>query len=503
MEIIGTNQVDNNKKTKKTMLWIIIAIVILLIVSIILYITIYLLKKEQFKFVVDGQKVAAVNDLFVFEGDTIYVSLRDISSIIDYKYYNGGYKQYSEDNTKCYLESNNEVCTFERGSDKIYKTPTSELDYEYFTIKTPIKRMNNGKLYIASEDLCLACNLKFYYEAEENKVTMYTLPYYADYYTQNYTMSSVSDNFKNQKALLYGLLIVQNVDNTEKVYNNRDLRYGIYTTDGEEIVGTKYTAIEFIESTGEFIVRTEENKVGIITSDGDTKVRPQYDDLKQIDKDLNLYLATTNHKKGVIEKNGKILIYLEYDEIGIDTTQFQNNDIKNSYLLFGNAIPVKQNGKWGMYDKKGNLILPIEYDSLGSIAQSNSDRTLNNILIIPDVNGIVVAKVFESEDRKKYTLYGIVNSLGKDLVLGQDNVQVVLETVYSVINNGREEYYMINQGKTYNIIEYIAQYIDLEELNKEEKNNKTTNEIASNEIVTNEIVTNEVITNELVTNTEI
>ena len=52
----------------------------------------------------------------------------------------------------------------------------------------------------------------------------------------------------------------------------------------EEIIGKKYTKIEFVESTKEFIVTTEENKVGIITADGRTKVNPQYDALKQIDK---------------------------------------------------------------------------------------------------------------------------------------------------------------------------------------------------------------------------
>ena len=52
----------------------------------------------------------------------------------------------------------------------------------------------------------------------------------------------------------------------------------------------------------------------------------------------------------------------------------------HSYLLYDNAIPVKQNGQWGLYDIKGNLILPIEYDGFGCIAGTSSDKTLNNIL---------------------------------------------------------------------------------------------------------------------------
>lgn len=476
MEIIGTNQEEKNKKAKKLMLWITIAIIALLVISIILFITIHYLKEQLFKFEIDGVKTSMTeNDLFVYEGNTVYVSLRDIASMIGYKYYNGGYKEYSEDANKCYLEGENEICTFEKDETTIYKTPVTEIDYEYFELETPVKRINN-KLYITSDGLSLACNLKFYYEPEENQITIYTLPYYANYYTQTNAYAAVADNFKNQKALLYGLLVTQDVENTNTGSNNRNIHYGISTLDNKEIVGTKYTSIEFIESTEEFIVETTEKKVGIITSDGDTKVQPQYDSLKQIDKDLNLYLATNDNKKGVIEKNGKILIYLEYDEIGIDPEPFQTNSIKNPYLLYNNVIPVKQNGKWGMYDKKGNLILPIEYDGIGCIG---TNKTTNNILLIPAIKGIVVAKEFDNGERNKPILYGIVNWLGREIV------PPWLETVYSTVNNGREEYIMVNGGTTYNVIEYANKIKDLEELNDETKS-PTTNEIETNTIA-NEI----------------
>lgn len=470
MEIIGTNQEEKDRKTKKLMIGITVAIVMLFVISIILFITIYYLNDQLFKFNVDGTKTSMTsNDLFVYEENEVYVSLKDIASIIGYKYYQGGYKEYSEDADKCYLEGQNEICTFEEDSDTIYKTPTTEIDYEYFTLDVPVKKINN-KLYITSEGLSLACNLKFYYEPEENAITIYTLPYYAKYFTQNNVYSAVSTDFKNQKALLYGLLVTQDVENTSD--NQRNAHYGISTINNEEIVGTKYTDIEFIESTQEFIVKTTENKVGIITADGDTKVSPQYDSLKQIDKDLNLYLATNDGKKGVIEKNGKILIYLEYDEIGIKSEQFQSNNIKNSYLLYNNVIPVKQNQKWGLYDKKGNVILPIEYSGIGCISNKNNS---NNILIIPEIKGIVISKIKELENRRTITEYGIVNWLGKELV------PTALETVYSTITNGREEYTMIHNGTSYNVIEYMNQYVKLEELNSENKiqENKveTTNEI--------------------------
>ena len=476
MEIIGTNISDKNQKNKKMMKIIIILIILLLIISISLGVAIYFLKLQQFKFVVDGSSIAKSDGIFIINEDKVYVSIKDISSIIGYKYYNGGYKQYTEDPNKCYVQNDDEVCMFEKDSNKIYKTVPDEIDYEYFSLSEPIKNIN-GKLYTILEGIGKACNIVTQYNKEQNQITINTLPFLANYYTKNFKNSAVAKDFKNQKALLYGLMVVQDVENTENDGNNKNVNYGIYSTSGEEIVGTKYTDIEFIESTEEFIVKTSENKVGIITSKGETKVKPQYDNLKQIDKDLNLYLATNNGKQGVIEKNGKILIYLEYDKIGIDLTQFQNNDVKNSYLLYDNAIPVEQNGKWGMYDKKGNLILPIEYEGFGCIAGTSSDKTLNNLLVIPDIEGIVVSKKYELEKNKSVTMYGIVNSLGKELV------PAGVETIYSVTTNGRDEYTMIYNGTSIDILEYARKY----GLNSKENNtNETVNEIVD-ETISNEI----------------
>ena len=189
-------------------------------------------------------------------------------------------------------------------------------------------------------------------------------------------------------------------------------------------------------------------------------------DRKQIDKDLNLYLATNNGKSGVLEKNGKILIYLEYDQIGIDPTQFQTNDIKNKYILFDNAIPVKQNDRWGLYDIRGNVILPIEFIELGCIAKTSSDRTLNNILVIPEIEGIVVCKQYEIENRK-VQYYGIFSSTGKEII------PIYLDTVYSVTVSGQEQYTMMNNGNSFDIIDYI----ESNDLLEEDKTNTNTEDV--------------------------
>lgn len=473
MEIIGTNLAEKEQKNKKLMIIISIIIVILLFVSIGLGVTIYILKAQAFKFTIDGKSIANKNiadDLFVFEGDTMYISIRDIAPLIGYKYYNGGYKQYTEKTNQCYVENEDEVCTFERDSDKIYKNAPESTDYEYFNIDEPVKRINN-KLYTTIEGLGVACNITMGYDKEANQVTVYTLSYLVDYYTNAITTSALT-NFDNQKALRYGLVVVQNRENTDKSSSTTDIRYGIYSTEGEEIVGTKYTDIEFNESNQEFIVTTAEKTVGIITSDGSTKVNPRYDSLKQIDKDLNLYLITSGGKKGVIEKNGKILIYTEYDEIGIDASLYPSNEIKNPYLLYNNAIPVSLNGKWGLYNVKGELILPIEYTGFGTTNATSSNKTANNVLLIPEIKGIVAGKEFTMADNKKITLYGIVNSLGKEVV------PYVLETVYSVTMDNKETYTMINNGNSFDVMEYVNNYVDIETLN-EEDNNTNTNSVTN------------------------
>lgn len=476
MEIIGTNMEEKQRKSKKAMIIISALIVFLLIVSIALFICIYYLKEAQFKFNVDGTSIstkAISSDLFLYEGDNVYISLQDISELIGYKFYYGGYKQYTEDKDKCYLEGKNEIVTFEKGEDTIYKTPVNDLDYTYFTIDEPIKKAGNGKLYISNKGLNLACNLQFSYSKEENRITIYTLPYLTNLYVSAYKDAAIADNFNNQKALLYGLLVVQSVDNTEKISSNSNVRYGIHNLKDEEIVGMKYTNIEFNEGSEEFIVKTEENKVGIITSEGNTKVSPQYDSLKQIDKDLNLYMATLNNKAGVIERNGKILIYLEYDQIGIDINKFPTNDIKNKYILFNNVIPVQQNGKWGLFDITGKKILPVEYISLGCTSNSNSN--VNSVLVIPDVKGIVICKQFEIEN-KKLQYYGIVNSKGEELV------PLALETVYSVVSNGQEQFTMISEGNSYDVIEFIKQWVDPDKWNYNNVKDEIENNNNSNAI---------------------
>lgn len=221
--------------------------------------------------------------------------------------------------------------------------------------------------------------------------------------------------------------------------------------------------------------------MGIMSYDSTTKISPEYDEIKQIDKDTGLYLVTNNKKQGVINNSGNIIIYLEYDQIGIDSSKYNSNNIKNQYLLYDTCIPVKRNNKWGIFDKNGRQILADEYDELGCSAgtgsSSNQSINANNILLVPEYEGIVV---------KKNEFYGLIDSKGEQLL------PVVLKSIYSTTSAGEETYYMVYNEQVINVITYIETYVkpknNNSNLNNSQQNNVNNNNqnVEGNTAVTNQ-----------------
>ena len=266
-------------------------------------------------------------------------------------------------------------------------------------------------------------------------VKIYTLPYLVKNYNSKYANSALSENsasFNNQKALLYNRLIVKNKNNN----------YGVQDLNGQEVLGTKYSSITFLESTKEFVVTTLENKMGIMSYNAETKISPQYDNIKQIDKDSGLYLVTNNQKQGVVNSTGNTVIYLEYDQIGVNLSQYASNKIKNQYLLYDKCIPAKKNGMWELYDKTGKKITNETYSDLGCI--KSGQENANDILLVPQYEGIII---------KKNDLYGLIDSQGNALL------PIALQSIYSTTSAGEDTYYMIYNGKRMNVIDYIKKYV--------------------------------------------
>lgn len=443
-------QIRKNKNTKIIMGIIIACIVVLMILGAVVLLQIQNVQKNMIKLSIDEKSISKISDsLFLIEDDTVYVSIRDFAELVGYKGYNGDYT--SEGLSKGYIQNDNEEASYTLNSNKLYKKILETNDNEYYTLDKPVK-IQNDKLYMDLSGVQIATNCAISYDTNNKKFTVYTLPYLVKLYTQKFLDSDLAEesaDFSNKKALLYNMVVVRSLDADGKPTGN----YGVKSADGTEIIGTKYKSLKFLESTSEFIVETENGKMGILSSKGATKIAPAYDEIKQIDKNLNLYLVKNNNKYGVINQQGNVIIYTEYDQIGVDTTQFESNNIKNQYLLFDYCIPVLRDKKWGFFDKTGKQIVENKYDEIGCVIGTQEGTSNQNLLIIPDYEAIVVGATDAQNNNKKY---GLVNSRGEILI------GCVLDKLYSVRTSGQDIYYMEqikNEQTTVrrNVIEWLQQ----------------------------------------------
>ena len=431
-------------RAKKNMKIIGVILLILLVLLLGLLGIANYVQSKQIKIYLNGQLNTKIQEAIVIdENGEVLIPIRKFAKHVGYSSYTGDYKQYEEDYTKCYVESKEEIASFVENSNKIYKFSLRDDDYEYCTIKEPVKLIEQ-ELYTTIEGVKIAFNIQCTFN--KNTMVINTLPYLTKYYANKFTnmgTTSTEDQFSNEKALLYGMVVVKNEKN----------HYGVYGIDGKEIVGMKFANMKFIESTKEFIVETLEGKKGIIqiknTDKGikvETKISPEYDSIKQIDKDAGLYLVNIGKKQGVLNNLGEYVVYPEYDQIGVNSNKFPTNNIKNKYLLYGNCIPVRKNQFWGMFDKTGKTLLEVTHQEFGCINVNNGNEnfTANSTLLIPKYELIVV---------KDNDLYGIYKSNGEQII------KTALSTVYSVTSKGEENYYMIADEETFDVIEYIEKYI--------------------------------------------
>lgn len=453
---------QNREEIKKKKTTTIILIAIILVVIIIIAIMGYLmyLKSTVMELTIDGQESEKLKSLLVFEDDgMVYAPIKEIAAYFGYESYNGEYTEKSEEQSKCYVQNQNEVANFELGQNKIYKLDLtqSNSDYEYVYMKNPVKAIN-GVLYVSTEGLEKAFNLSFNYDQQKNTITIFTMPYLYRYYANkvlDYGYVELDSEFRNQKAILHNQLIVL------KDKNNK--QYGVIGVDGTVILEPKYDNITYLLNTGDFLVETNK-KVGIMSANRETKVQIIYDSIELMDSDAGLYIAKKDNKYGMIDIKGNIKIYIENDAIGIDISKFSQNNIKNKYILADNLIPVKKDKYWGLYDKSGNQVVEYKYDSLGYIASSNKDAI--NLLVIPNYNVLVACK------DKKYTL---VNTSGSELF------STIADDIYMTISGGERHYYISVNDQIIDAEEWLNRYgITGQPNTTNQTQNSTTNEDNNN-----------------------
>lgn len=442
---------DNSKKMARIIL-IIISILIIAIIGIVMAIA--YIQENTLKLYVNGSINEKVKQMMVIEDDgTIYFPIKDIASYLGYQSFNGEYTDKSEDQSKCYVQDDNEVANFALNSNKIYKLTLENSDgnYDYYYSKKPVRAIN-GKLYATSDAIENAFNVSFSYNADNQRAYIYTMPYLIQSYSSkvlDYGYEEISDNYNNKKTILNDMLVV--TKDQGKIYAVIDIK-------GNAVIEPKFDNIEYLPNSGDFLVQSN-NKVGIISAKKETKIQLLYDSLELIDSDTGLYLAKKDNKYGVIDSKGNIKIYIEYDQIGIDNTKFEQNNIKNKYLLDNGMILARKDKLWGAFDKNGKQVLDFEFDSFGYVATSNKDAI--NLLLIPDYNILVACQ------NKKYAL---INSAGEMII------RPVLDDAYMTINSGKKYYYMNANDRKINITEFLD-----EQGPSNNSGNNSTNENKTNE----------------------
>ncbi len=429
-------QNKEEKKKKRTTTIILVAIIFVFIAIIATVSYLIYLQNSTLKVLLDGKENQKIKQLLQIEEDgTVYIPIKEIAGFLGYESYNGEYKEKSEETSKCYIQNENEVANFSLGSNKIYKldlTKTNE-NYEYEYTKKPVKA-KEGILYATSEAIEKAFNISFQYDQDKNRIIMYTMPYLIQNYSGkvlDYGYTEISDVFANKKTILQDMLVV-------KKGENKNI-YGVIDTQGKNVLEAKYDNITYLPDVGDFLVENNK-KVGILSKNGETKVQIMYDSIELMDYDAGLYVVKKDNKYGVIDLQGKTKIYIENDEIGIDSSKFEQNNIKNKYLLADNLIPVRKDKLWGLYDKNGKQIVDFKYDSFGYIASTNKDAL--NLLVIPDYNVIVACK------DKKYTL---LNQAGKELFAP------IADDIYMNISGGEKLYWIAVNNNRMDATKYLDQ----------------------------------------------
>lgn len=439
---MGNNFPNNNngmeeEKKKKMMIIGGVTVVGVIVILMIIVAVISSINNQKNNLYVDGSLVAKLNTtnniFYIDENNVPYVCVEKIAPKLGYQFYNGEYGTGSEDKTHCYVRNEYEIALLQMDSNLVYKTLTSDATstFDTYTMSYRVKRIND-LLYISLPTMQKVFNVKYTHNAEKNTLAVSTLPaLYQKYDTvaKNAGYHEMSKDFSNQKALVEDMIVVV----------TKEKQIGVISTkDKSTIIGTKYPDMIYCEGMGEFIVQ-QNGKYGVLvrSTGGETavKVAFEYDNLKLIDNKIGLYLAQSGKKYGVLDKTGRIIINLEYDAIGIENSKmFPMDNIKNSYVLYENCIPVKQNDKWGMFDITGKNILPVEKYGFG--CAGSATQTSQNVLLIPaseGAEGIVYSRKTSTNKIK----YGIID------INGTPRVPDTFDSIYRTISAGEVEYNML------------------------------------------------------------
>lgn len=437
MDLFYDEEILKPKKKKKIKVSTIVLILIALlsILCIIIVVAIIYFNTLILKINLDGKNVSELEKILIIEeNNKVYMPIRKMAEYLKISSFNGDYITRSEDQTKCYIETENEIVSFKLNSNVL--TKVIEGQTQQINIKEPIKEIN-GELCITAEDAQEAFNFIFYYDVEEKQIYIQTLSYlYNGYFgkfkSQGY-IEIEKETFENKTAILDNMLIVKSSNGY----------YGVVTTQGEIILETKYNSIQYLRKTSDFLVESN-GKKGIISSDKQTKAKLIYDSIDMVtNKNDIFYVVKKSDLYGLLDVDGKTIIYPEYQQIGMDVSAYSQNGVTNGYILYNQIIPVKRNNKWALFDITGNKITDFIYDSLGCSSAKNTATKAYGVMEVLEYNLIVVCQSGK---------YNLITLEGKEIFSS-----AILDSVYITISDGKAIYYITSGTTTKELIGFLQE----------------------------------------------
>ena len=182
MELYEEKQV-NEKKSKLPMV-IGICLVILIILTIAIMMGIVYLKNTVTTINIDGQKNAELEELIYIKEEAnktnLYVPIRKIAKHLKYEDYRGDYKNKSEDETQCYVKTENEVAMFALDSDILTKT-TDNSEYNYIQLDEKVFE-KDGELYTTIDGIEKAFNVEIATDENYQNIDIFTMNYLVTYF---------------------------------------------------------------------------------------------------------------------------------------------------------------------------------------------------------------------------------------------------------------------------------------------------------------------------------
>lgn len=479
---------DSKKRKKNIILGLIIMCIILIVVLIAMISFLKIEDANTSKLYVNGDKIKFSKTLFLTQDDITYISAKEISQLVGYNYESGEYKKYNEDENYCYLQNDYEVISIAVDSNIIKKYLINANDIEgkdkdktdvkeqeeslkntdsqqiTFTVKSNNDTMElfelsdkvvkiNDEIYVPINDASKIFNIMI---SVDNKTTyIYNLLYLYQRgvaFATQYGYDEISSMYENVRAIVDNILIVKDSKG----------KYGaISMEDRSQILGMKYSNIQYIQNTEEFFVYTDDT-VGLIDKTGKkTIIQPtEYDDLAVFDEINKLYIAQKDGVYGILDRKGNEIIPVTYDSIGLTSfVDFELPDTETPNILEDKFIIVTENEKFGLYTIDGERLLRSIYDSFGYIQDSEDKKSgIDSVLIVPKsagIHGLVI---------KQNDFFGIYDLDSKDII-----IPCSLNKIYSKVESGELNYYMISGEDIYNIKEFFD---ELNSSNDHNQNNQ-------------------------------